>query len=202
MTPVHFSVAKNIILAEIPFFLSLYLFVVARHRSLLWWVLAAVFIVFLPNSAYTITDIIHFIAAVKDPEIARWEVWLVLLPLYCLYMFVNFQFYVISIMLAQQYIKREWNERLSLWWIPIIHALCALGVYLGRVQRLNSTDILEHPLTVIRDLVVDLTTWHPIITILGFFVLFYGLYLPFSKLNKYLWQHKLSSFFNISTIQR
>lgn len=200
MTPPHFTVAKNIILAEIPFFLSLYLFVIARQRSLLWWLLAAVFVAFLPNSAYTVTDIIHFVAAIQDPAYSALYTWLVLLPLYLLYMVVNFQFYVISIMLAEQYIRREWSAKLALWWVPIIHGLCALGVYLGRVQRLNSTDIIERPLSVVRDLVVDFTSWHAITITVGFFVLFYGLYQPLSRLNCYLWRHKIVRLFNTSEL--
>ncbi|XOV80128.1 MAG: DUF1361 domain-containing protein [Aestuariibacter sp.] len=200
MTPAHFTVAKNIILAEIPFFLAVYLFVFARHRSLLWWCLAAVFVAFLPNSAYTVTDIIHFIAAAQDPKFESWYVYSVLLPLYLLYMVINFEFYVISIMLAQQYIGRHWTEGLAKLWVPVIHLLCAVGVYLGRVQRLNSTDIIERPLVVFHDLIVDLTSWHAILLTLGFFILFYGLYLPFCKLNRYLWQHKLRQFFNVDAL--
>lgn len=196
MTPVHFSVAKNIILAEIPFILAIYLFVIANQRNVLWWLLCAVFIAFLPNAAYTLTDIIHFIAAVKSPDYSSLYVFGVMLPLFVLYMFVNFQFYVISIMLAQHYIGKNWGQTIAIWFVPAIQFLCAIGVYLGRVQRLNSTDIATNPLIVFKDLYLDLTSLHPLMIIIGFFVLFYVMYLIFSKLNTKIWNAKFAKYWH------
>ncbi|GAB3019914.1 DUF1361 domain-containing protein [Bowmanella dokdonensis] len=197
-TPVHFTVVKNLLLGAIPFLLALHLFVLARGRNFLWWLLAAIFVAFLPNAAYGLTDIIHFIAAVKDPALDRTLVWGVLLPAYLIYMLINFEFYVISIQLMQQYIRRQGWLLAARWSIPLIHLLCAFGVYLGRVQRLNSQDILERPVLVLMDSVRDLTHAQPLLIVLGFFVLFYALSLPVSRLNLILlayFRHRLPSSF-------
>lgn len=194
MIPAHFTVAKNFVLAEIPLFLALYLFVFAKHRSWLWWILCAVFIAFLPNAAYVLTDIIHFIGAVQEGKHSTIYLILVLFPIYIFYIALNFEFYVISIMLAQQYIIKEGYPKLAKWFIPLIHILCAIGVYLGRINRLNSRDLFEQPIIIIKDLIGDLTHFLSFALILFFFLLFYGFYLVFAQMNILFWRRKLSKY--------
>lgn len=182
--PVHFTVVINFVLAFIPFVLAFYLFKVSHHRNLLWWVLSLVFIAFLPNSAYVLTDIIHFIAAVKSPNISTTDLLLVLVPFYALFLFVNFEFYVISIQWADEYLKQFNSKVLSLMFVPMIHALAAIGVYFGRFQRLESSDIIHRPLIVFRDLLMDLSGDKSLLIIVGLFVLFYVMYAVFSRINK------------------
>ncbi|AWB66437.1 DUF1361 domain-containing protein [Saccharobesus litoralis] len=183
VTP-HFTVVTNFVLAAIPFVLATYLFLFSRHRSILWWLLLIVCIAFLPNSAYVVTDIIHFIAATKDPSYSFTKVWLVLLPAYIIFISINFEFYVISIRMMQNSLRIHRSAKLAVWFIPFIHLLCAIGVYLGRVQRLESYDIIQNPLVVFKDLYYDLTHEKPVLIILGFTLLFYGLYLVFNQLNQ------------------
>lgn len=95
--PVHLTVVINFILAFIPFALAFYLFKCSHHRSVLWWLLTLMYVLFLPNSAYVLTDVIHFIAALKSPNPSTAYILLVLLPFYTLFILINFEFYVISI---------------------------------------------------------------------------------------------------------
>ncbi|MCY7295643.1 DUF1361 domain-containing protein [Alteromonas sp. a30] len=192
--PAHFTVAKNILLAEIPVFLALYLFVFAQKRSIIWWLMCVTFVGFLPNAAYTLTDIIHFIGAIQSEAHSWVYLTFFLFPIYLLFIFINFQFYVVSIMLAQHYIQQEANNRLAKWFIPIIHFACAVGVYLGRIQRLESRAIMEKPITVLRDVAADFTHFPSVLLILFFFILFYGLYLLFAILNRYLWHRYCSPY--------
>lgn len=186
MVPVHFTVVINFVLALIPFILALYLFKLSTHRSVLWWILAPIFILFLPNSAYVLTDIIHFFAAVKSPDISRTELWCVYLPFYILFLSVNFEFYVLSVKWSERYIQKCNVVWLAKIYIPLIHFLCALGVYLGRFQRLESADILHNPLIVFKDILIDLTNGRSELIILGLFFVFYVLYNLTLKLNQYL----------------
>lgn len=194
MIPAHFTVAKNLVLAEIPFFLSIYLFVIAKHRTFWWWVLCAVFIAFLPNAAYVLTDIIHFVGAVQEGKHSLWYLVLVLFPIYIFYIALNFQFYVISVMLAQRYIIKEGYSTLGKWFTPAIHFLCAIGVYLGRIERLNSQNLFEKPIMVVKDVIGDLTHLSSFALILLFFALFYGLYLLFAHFNMRIWNKKLAKY--------
>lgn len=181
--PVHFTVVINFILAFIPFVLAFYLFKVSHHRTVLWWLLTLVFIAFLPNSAYVLTDIIHFVAAVKSPDISTPYLLLVLVPFYTIFLLVNFEFYVISIQWADKYLKQVNQGLLSKLFVPSIHLLAAIGVYLGRFQRLESTDIIHHPIIVFRDVLVDISGGKSLLIIIGLFVLFYALYEVFSRIN-------------------
>jgi uncharacterized membrane protein len=181
--PVHFTVVINFVLAFIPFALAFFLFKVSHKRSLIWWLSFLVFIAFLPNSAYVLTDIIHFIAAVKSPDISLAYLLLVLVPFYTIFLLTNFEFYVISIQWASQYFKGFNNIWLNRLFVPFIHFLAAIGVYLGRFQRLESSDIIHHPIIVFRDLLVDLSGGKSLLIIIALFVLFYGLYLVFSQIN-------------------
>jgi uncharacterized membrane protein len=181
--PVHFTVVINFILAFIPFVLAFYLFKVSHHRSVLWWLLSLVFVAFLPNSAYVLTDIIHFIAAVKSPDISIAYLLLVLVPFYIIFLLVNFEFYVISIQWADQYLKHLNQGFLSKAFVPIIHLLAAIGVYLGRFQRLESSDIVHHPIIVFRDVLVDISGGKSMLIIIALFLLFYSFYEVFSRVN-------------------
>lgn len=181
--PVHFTVVINFILAFIPFILAFYLFKVSHHRSVLWWLLSLVFVAFLPNSAYVLTDIIHFIAAVKSPNISTAYLLLVLVPFYIIFLLVNFEFYVISIQWADRYLKHLNQGLLSKAFVPIIHLLAAIGVYLGRFQRLESSDIIHHPIIVFRDVLVDISGGKSMLIIIALFLLFYSFYEVFSRVN-------------------
>lgn len=191
VTP-HFTVVINITLAIIPFFLALYLFVFSNKRTFIWWLLLPVFIAFMPNSAYVLTDVIHLIAAIKQPDITLAHILLVVVPLYIIYFVVNFEFYVISVQLAERYIINNKVTWLAKIFLPAIHFLAAVGVYLGRFQRLESTDIIHKPIIVFRDLLLDITHEKSFIIILALFAFYYVMYLVFAKVNCHLWTKWLS----------
>ena len=181
--PVHFTVVINFVLAFIPLVLAYYLFKLSHRRSVLWWLIAIAFIAFLPNSAYVLTDIIHFIAAVKSPNISLPYLIFVLVPFYVIFLILSFEFYVISIQWAEEYI----TDCHQLYWhkifIPVVHLLAALGVYLGRFQRLESSDIIHQPIIVFRDTLLDISNGKSVLIILGLFLLFFGLYTLFTRIN-------------------
>lgn len=185
--PVHFTVVTNFVLAFIPFVLACYLFKFSHHRTVLWWLIVPVFILFLPNSAYVLTDIIHFIAAVKSPDISTAELLLVFVPFYIVFLSVNFEFYVLSVKWSHEYLQKidiAWLRKVSKFYVPLIHFLCALGVYLGRVQRLESYDILHKPMLIFKDIWFDLTHAKSELIILLFFVLYYVMYFAVLAVNK------------------
>ena len=74
----------NLFLAFIPLILSFWLFLRrSKQRSLLWWLGLIVYITFLPNAPYLLTDIIHLIEAIR----ANYSIWittLVFIPLHLL----------------------------------------------------------------------------------------------------------------------
>jgi len=199
-TPVHFTVVINLVLAIIPFLFAIYLFKISHKRSIAWWLLLPVFIAFLPNSAYVLTDIIHFIAAVKSPEISRLHLIFITVPFYIIFLTVTFEFYVLSVHFGQQYLEENLenlenpnSQHTNISWLvkvftPAMHILSAIGVYLGRFQRLESSDIIHQPIIVFKDLLLDFTHGSSLLIMIGLFCLFAVLYFLVNKMNAYSYQ--------------
>lgn len=133
----------NTWLALIPLALAYYLFHRPSQRTALWWLGASVFLAFLPNAPYVLTDIIHLIRNIRDGY-SVWIVALVLVPQYLLFMLVGFEAYVLSVIALGRYLQRQGLRAVG-WVELVVHALCAVGVYLGRFRRFNSWDIVTRP---------------------------------------------------------
>ena len=142
----------------------------------LWWVGLVVFFAFLPNAPYVLTDIIHLIRGTSSGEIPVWVVALVFIPLHAAAILLGFEAYVISILNLASYLKRYGAKALILPIELTIHALCAVGIYLGRFLRLNSWDIVTAPTSVLADTLDVLTSKRPAAVVLVTFVILASLY--------------------------
>jgi uncharacterized membrane protein len=181
----------NLFLAVIPLVLSVLLFrqtqlgistltvppvgLKARHSSIWWWVGVLVFVAFLPNAPYILTDIIHFIDHVQAANSA-WFVTLFLIPLYLLFIFAGFEAYVLSLLNVGYYLDRQ---RLSRWILPIelaLHGLSAIGIYLGRFLRYNSWDLVTRLDVLATTVVDDLVGKRPVLAMTVTFLIVAGLY--------------------------
>jgi len=162
----------NLFLAFIPFALSFWLY---RRRStsrtLLWWVAFAVFFAFLPNAPYLLTDIIHLIRATRSGYSAL-VLTLIFIPLHLFAILSGFEMYVISLLNQGHYLKRIGLEKYIIGSEIATHALCAVGVYMGRFRRFNSWDLVSDPANVLLITLDDLTHKRPAIVI---FISFIGL---------------------------
>lgn len=152
-------------LALIPLGLSGWLFHRARSRSVLWWLGLFTFILFLPNAPYVLTDIIHIIAAIRS-GVSVWLVSLVLVPAYALFMVVGVECYVVSVIRLGQYL-RCWGAPWAVTGMELFtHALCAIGIYLGRFIRFDSWDVLTRPDAVLHTTLTQLTSQWPLLIML------------------------------------
>jgi uncharacterized membrane protein len=173
----------NTFLALIPWVLSLWLFRGrgSHARPWSWWVGFAIFVAFLPNAPYVLTDIIHLVNDIRGVH-TIWGITLILVPQYLLFMGIGFQAYVLSLVNLGRYLSRE---GLSSWVCPTelaLHALTALGIYLGRFLRFNSWDILARPDTLVIETLSRLMHQGPVLIMLGTFVILTGLYWPMKQL--------------------
>lgn len=146
-----------------------------RERSLRWWMGFLVFITFLPNAPYVLTDVIHLIWSIRWVD-SIWIITLVLIPLYLLFMLVGFEAYVLSLINLGYYLQRQgWKK--FIWPTElIIHALCAIGIYLGRFIRLNSWDIITNPDGLVMSVMTDLIGKRPVLVMAVTFVIISSLY--------------------------
>lgn len=112
-------------------------------QSLIWWVGLMIFVLFLPNAAYVLTDLIHLIFDIrKDYPIST--VLFFLIPQYFLFIATGFEAYVLSICNLEAALLRQ-PIRIPTFWIEgLFHSLSAIGIYLGRFTRFNSWDVLTN----------------------------------------------------------
>ena len=173
----------NSFLALIPFVLSIWLFRVSLSRSLLWWLIFFVFVLFLPNAPYILTDSIHLISYIHQGY-AKSLILLVLIPQYSIFIFIGFQLYVLSLLNLESYCDKH-NLKASILPVELIlHFLSAVGIYLGRFLRLNSWDLVTKPDEVFLSF-DNLLHKKPLIFISVCFLIIWGLY----EVNKRVYSH-------------
>lgn len=160
----------NLFLAYIPFVLSFWLFRRKRIvRSLLWWIAYVIFVAFLPNAPYMLTDIIHLMDAIRDGY-SVWVLTIIFVPLHAFAMLAGFEAYVVSVMNQSHYLVKEGSKQYVTISELLIHALAAVGIYLGRFLRFNSWDLVTSPDTVLLGTLDTLTSRRPILVIFVTFV--------------------------------
>jgi uncharacterized membrane protein len=134
----------NLWLAFIPLVLAVVLFRRGVTRTASWWFGLVVFVLFLPNAPYVLSDVIHLFDDIRMAP-SDLQVLGLYLPLYLTFFALGFGAYVAALDLARRYLR---HEAPSVHWLPIegaLHLACAIGIYLGRVLRLNSWEVFTRP---------------------------------------------------------
>ena len=135
----------NLILAFVPLAIGATLFRAGNRRTIGWWLGFALFVAFLPNAPYVMSDLVHLPADARAASSMK-VVLLGLLPLYACYILAGLQAYVLSLGLLRKYMRTTGSSRRFLVAVDVVAAFCtAVGVFLGRVERVNSWDPLLHP---------------------------------------------------------
>ena len=132
----YIFLAWNLFLAFIPYWVSNYLKsqTVLRLKHI---PLAGLWLLFLPNSPYILTDLFHFL---ERPGIPLWFD-LVLISSYAL---VGFAVFYRSILDMGPVFRKYIPAIYFRYVMPLLFGLVAFGLYLGRYLRFNSWDII-HP---------------------------------------------------------
>ncbi|TMQ90196.1 DUF1361 domain-containing protein [Actinomadura soli] len=161
----------NTLLAWIPVALAWALFR-GRHlsRSPLWWAGLVLFVLFLPNAPYVVTDLVHLRGDLLMADRGG-PVVTVILPVYALFIGSGFLAYYLALGAALRHLARvglgAWQGRVTI----AAHAVCAVGVFLGRWARLNSWEPVVDPHATIERIVVHLTwAWAPVLIVGTFMV--------------------------------
>jgi uncharacterized membrane protein len=134
----------NTFLAVVPVVLAFVLFRPGRTRTRGWWFGLVTFVLFLPNAPYLLTDVVHLFGDIRTRP-SDLQVLGIYVPVYLVLFSVGFVLYTTALDQLHRYVRVEAPTRA--WW-PIeltIHVLCAVGIYLGRVVRLNSWDVFTRP---------------------------------------------------------
>ena len=167
----------NLILAWLPLGFAILLLSKLKLRP---WVdpvcilLSLLWLVFLPNSFYLVSDLIH-LQTTAEVSVLYDAV------LFTSFIFNGFLAGFISIYL----IHKELLKRLKQPQVNLIIAgvllVCSFAIYLGRVLRWNTWDIVLHPTGIIFDVseqvVNDAAKSNALVTTLSFFLLLGGMYI-------------------------
>lgn len=149
----------NLVLALVPLCLAVVLFR-GQPRRTGWWRLGVVaFVAFLPNAPYVMTDVIHLFTDVRMVE-SDAVLSLAVLPQYALFIGVGVASYTACLLLVG-----------SRYTVPL-HAVCAVGIYLGRVARLNSWDLFVRPGRVVEAAVDTVSVRNSLTLLMLFCILF------------------------------
>ncbi len=184
----------NLLLLIIPFLLCAYLIkywsttkykkayqkIVAVLLGLLW-------LLFIPNTAYVITDIRHLLGfcPLSRTNVCLHNAWMIMF--FFLYASLGWIAYVYLVKQMEWLIKEIWDKTIAFIYIWTIVPVISIGILLGLIYRWNSWDIFLTPLAVGSDALkffTDLThfkNW-AIFTLALYLLYFVGEYL-FCDLN-------------------
>ncbi len=137
----------NLFLAALPLIWSATFQSAIARKSLIWASLSfALWILFLPNAPYLLTDLIHLNPKQNVPE---WYILAMLLSCAATGTLIGY----ISLMDVHDAIERRFGFTAG--WLLALGSLmlCGFGIYLGRFLRWNSWDALTRPLDFARTVV-------------------------------------------------
>jgi uncharacterized membrane protein len=157
LRPAH-NVAFNLFLALIPMALAFFvargvrrqMHTTGRVRWFAWLPVLLLWLVFLPNTCYLLTEWRHYLQTIATTPLyfqalQGKEALRDLLIVTCFYILYS-GLGLLTFFLAVWPLDRLVRRRLGVWVWPmqaVIFFLCALGVYLGLIQRFNSWDPLN-----------------------------------------------------------
>lgn len=138
----------NLFLAFIPLGLTMYIRATPKLPKWTLIVLLTIWLLFLPNAPYIITDLMHLRRS------ASALIWLDVLVIGS-FAFTGLIAFYITIMDFKFIIKKQFKFKYIKYSVIVIYFLCGFGAYLGRYLRFNSWDIISQPATLF-DYIFDL----------------------------------------------
>jgi uncharacterized membrane protein len=143
-----FFLVWNLFLAWLPFLFATAAFA-ARRRVAATAVFGLLWLLFLPNAPYLLTDLIHL----------RWvegaPIWYDLMMFLC-FAFSGLMLGLTSLNLIQTVVEERGGRLVGWLFVVATMGLSGYGIYLGRFLRWNSWDVLTNPLGLAGDILTML----------------------------------------------
>jgi len=138
----------NLFLAWIPLLLALYIWRMPSQGRRGWfWTVLVLWILFYPNAFYITTDLIHFKTFGSD-GMFRWFDLLMTTSFAAGGMFLG----CLSLYLMHLFVRQRFGWKMGWSFAGGMLALGSFGIYLGRVLRLNSWDVVARPFKLVGDI--------------------------------------------------
>lgn len=148
----YLFLAWNLFLAWMPVFFVLGLKAATRSGEHFLFRLALLggWMVFMPNAPYILTDLFHLKFHAPVP------LW------YDLLLLISFGWTGLllglwSLKQASIWVDGHFRSPYARWFLPLMIVASAYGVYLGRFERWNSWDLLQHPFAIGKDVLESFT---------------------------------------------
>jgi uncharacterized membrane protein len=135
----------NLFLAWIPFLIAFYLYHTRSRGRAVTLVAGSIWLAFFPNAPYMVTDLMH-LQSVRSAPI--WYDSVMLATFAWTGLFLG----LVSLRMMQSLVRRRLGNPVSWAFALGVLALSGFGIYLGRVQRWNSWDIVTNPTLIIESL--------------------------------------------------
>lgn len=150
--------AFNAVLATVPAVLALVLFRRRRRPSAPWWAGVTLFVLFLPNAPYVLTDVVHLRSMVEGYPGTRASV---VVPAGALAALVvwGLASYALCLALVDRWVRRQGWARYRVPLRAAVHVLCGIGIVLGRIPRLHSWHVFTRPADTLDGIV---SVFHPL----------------------------------------
>jgi uncharacterized membrane protein len=157
----------NQFLAFVPYFFISYLKtqIAIQKSKVKTFSLLFLWLLFLPNSFYILTDLVHLS---QSPNHLFWFD-LVVISSYAL---IGFTLGIISLLEFENILKTYTSALITNLIIPAVCFLCGIGIYLGRILRYNSWDIISNPFELFRAMLISLSSAHALL-----FSFYFGAYI-------------------------
>ena len=171
---VYIFLAWNLFLAWIPFAVSQEL--IGAKKRLNIFFLTAIWLLFLPNAPYIITDFLHL---KQRPPIPSWYDILLLFSAALNGLLLG----LLSLLTVEKSLAKRFGNRISGLIILCSFFLCSFGIYIGRYLRWNSWDLIIKPGAIAGDILErifnpfdHIGTWSVTVLFGSFFyVLYYSI---------------------------
>lgn len=133
----------NLALAWIPLLITCNIPKRSGFYTVLFWPMIGIWLLFLPNSPYLITDLKHLKRSELD------YAWVDPLIFFS-FSFVGLYIAMLSTLLVHKALSSKLNYIVSWFFILICFIFSGFGIYLGRIERYNSWDLFTHPFLLFR----------------------------------------------------
>lgn len=147
----HRSLLWNLFLAWIPLLLAILAWR-SRQYPVLTSALGFMWLLFLPNTLYLVTDLVHLS---PTSETTMW--WFDLGMLFS-FSFVGIALGLHSLHLIQGLVNWRFGVRIGWIFTLTVSVLTGFGIYIGRFLRWNSWDLFLHPVNLTSDVLASFTS--------------------------------------------
>lgn len=171
-----FFLVWNTFLGIIPLLISSYIHFTGELLSKTKLIiLLLIWLVFLPNSFYIITDVVHLPKSIKH---LFWLDATIILSCAITGFYAGF----ISINQISQVVQLKYAIKIQQWHLVLLAILSGFGIYIGRILRFNSWDIILQPTYLIETLLQQIIDLKPVLFSIHFGLFIYLTLYCFKKI--------------------